>query len=90
MKKFLTLAVLATVFSAPAFAGGHNKFADKDLDGNGSISKDEMLSYAESKFDKMDANGDGEVTKAEAMEYKAGKKANKKDDHGHDDHHSHD
>ena len=81
MKKFLTLAALLTVFSAPAFAGGHTgeAFAKRDTDGNGSVSKAEFRAYTEGKFKKMDADGNGEISKEEAKAHRKGKKAKMKE-----------
>ena len=79
MKKLLPLsALLVTVFATPAFAHDqgdmkgwiNHLFTEADSDGNGTISKEEYLDFAEKQFDKMDTNQDEELTKAEVMQYK--------------------
>jgi len=75
MKKilFLSAAILALGIT-PALAdnhggkkGGKGKMFEKhDVDGDGTISKEEFLSHAEERFSNIDADGDGVVSKEEA------------------------
>lgn len=86
MKKLLLLTAVGLVMqAAPVFAeegvGGnavppHKKEHMKkhDTNGDGVISKDEFLSFAEERFGKMDTNGDGTITKDEAQAAHKGKK----------------
>ena len=42
--------------------GKHNKMKKMDTDGDGVVSKDEFMAYAEKKFARKDKNGDGVIS----------------------------
>ncbi|MBS3796981.1 MULTISPECIES: EF-hand domain-containing protein [unclassified Pseudoalteromonas] len=61
----LAMAILAS--SSTAFAGTGATFESLDVDGNGSISKEEASADAEvmAKFDELDIDGNGELSPEE-------------------------
>lgn len=80
MKKLLLLTAVGLVMqAAPVFAEDavdgskgpppqqREQMKKHDTNGDGVISKDEFLNFAEEKFNKMDNNGDGTITKDEAQ-----------------------
>jgi len=74
MRKLLILSAAVMAFGAtPVLADDHGdkghggkKFEKHDVDGDGTISKDEFLDHAAERFSKMDVDGDGKVSKEEA------------------------
>ena len=44
---------------ADSHGGKHDKMKTMDTDGDGSVSKEEFMIYAEEKFNRKDTNGDG-------------------------------
>lgn len=48
--------------------GPGDKLKEADVDGDGKVSRDEMLDKVSKKFDEMDVDGDGYVTEAEVKE----------------------
>ncbi len=77
MKKVFALTLLAlTLSTAPIFAEdhhtGHGKMFEKfDVDGDGSITKEEFLKRHEERFTKVDSNSDGTLSKDEVEAMKA-------------------
>ena len=74
MKKllFLSAAILA-LGATPVLADDHGgpkgkgkMFEKHDVDGDGTISKEEFLNHAEERFSNIDTDGDGVVSKEEA------------------------
>ncbi len=79
--KYLLLAASVAMMATSAYAeydkeggkrghhgkGGHHGKMLKmmDTDGNGAVSKKEMMDFHTARFEQSDANGDGEVTKEE-------------------------
>ncbi|WP_462156808.1 EF-hand domain-containing protein [Pseudoalteromonas sp. GB56] len=61
----LAMAILAS--SSAAFATEATTFETLDVDGNGSISKEEATAQASvlTKFDELDVDGNGELSKEE-------------------------
>ena len=53
---------------AGGHGGNHNKMKMMDTDGDGSVSKEEFMTYTEKKFDRKDTNGDG-VLSADEMKH---------------------
>ena len=53
---------------AGSHGGKHNKMKMMDTDGDGSVSKEEFMAYAEKKFERKDTNGDG-VLSADEMKH---------------------
>ena len=49
--------------------GKHDKMKKMDTDGDGSVSKDEFMAYAEKKFSYKDKNGDG-VLSADELKHR--------------------
>lgn len=86
MKKIIVCAAMAVAIgvgfsSTESFAKG-KMFEKVDTNGDGVISKTEMLSKAEERFAKMDTNGDGSVSKEEAKQHRSmikNKRKNKND-----------
>ncbi len=83
MKKLLILTAVVFAFSAPyAMAKGQGggsgqgqgkgqkMFEQRDLDGDGYISKSEALTKAKERFNEMDLDGDGKISKGEAQEHR--------------------
>ena len=55
---------------AGSHGGKHNKMKMMDTDGDGSVSKEEFMTYAEEKFDRKDTNGDGVLNADEMKQMK--------------------
>jgi len=53
---------------ADSHGGKHDKMKMMDTDGDGSVSKDEFITYAEKKFNHKDKNGDS-VLSADEMKH---------------------
>lgn len=80
MKKHITKRLILLSAVLVAFGSGHvladhhgeggkgkgKMFEKHDVDGDGTISKDEFLKHAEERFNKIDADGSGSVSKDEA------------------------
>lgn len=65
---FISTTLLAALAAAPVLAdkgGKHGRFAKLDLDGDGSVTKQEFAMHHDAMFDKMDKNADGLLTKDE-------------------------
>ena len=65
MRKLILIgAVSALSLTAAAFAMPGGKAAKMDTDGNGAVSKVEVMAAADAKFAKMDVNNDGTLNTA--------------------------
>ncbi|MBQ0796083.1 EF-hand domain-containing protein [Zhongshania sp.] len=78
------LGVIVSMAAMSAIAGEGAKHHPKfDLNGDGTVSTEEMAQHRQAMFAKMDLNSDGNLTREEVTEYKAKLKAerevNKKD-----------
>lgn len=65
---FISTAMLAALAAAPVLAdkgGKHGHFTKLDLNGDGSVTKQEFAAHHDAMFDKMDKNADGLLTKDE-------------------------
>ena len=58
---------------ADSHGGKHNKMKMMDTDGDGSVSKDEFMNYADEKFNRKDKNGDGVLSADEVKHHGKGK-----------------
>jgi Ca2+-binding EF-hand superfamily protein len=65
------LAILATTLALPATAQGERILAALDRNGDGAISREEVLALRTELFTRIDADGSGAVTKAEIDAAKA-------------------
>lgn len=81
-KSLVVLAILSlsgTAYAASQDGGGHRGgkgFERMDLNADGRLSEQEMLSVRLERFDRIDANGDGAVTR---QEFEAGANARRAD-----------
>lgn len=78
------LSVIVSLAAMSAIAGEEGKQRPNfDLNGDGSVSTEELSQHRQAMFAKMDLNSDGNLTREEMTEYKAKMKAereaNKKD-----------
>ncbi len=61
----LTLTVALTLLATPGLAQVDQLLAAIDANGDGSISRDEVLAVREALFDRMDTDGNGTLSRAE-------------------------
>ncbi len=84
MKKLMTLSIMALMLSTPYVmaedvADGNSKrsgrgmkmFQQRDLDGDGYLSREEFIKSAEKRFEKIDLDNDGKISKSEAREHRS-------------------
>jgi EF hand len=74
-RTFACLALIATTFTLPAHAEGERILAALDQNGDGAISREEVLALRAKAFARIDADGGGTVTKAEIDAAKAAAEA---------------
>lgn len=82
-------ALLAAAVATPALANSEHMdakakfyFTKMDTDGNGSVSKAEHASFAQTMFDDADTNKDGALSLDELTAYKKKEKSDMKDEKG--------
>jgi Ca2+-binding EF-hand superfamily protein len=77
MNKLTITAILLSlsIVSAASYAGmGGKQFSRMDSNNDGSLSKEELLSFHQQRFTSMDADADGLVTKEEMKNHRQTKR----------------
>lgn len=71
---FALVAALATAAAAPSAdarvdAGMINRIAQADADGDGAVTRAELITFRNAQFERMDRNGDGFLSRADAPRF---------------------